>query len=106
MLALPLPGRKLGSAHSRKIIASPARLFTEMKMKQQLSCGGLLRWTLQLLRNLLLRIVSHFRAELQVGQPCLHSLQIVPKYVPIPRVKGLPLVGTLFDLINAGGAPQ
>lgn len=77
-----------------------------MKTKQQLSCGGLLRWMLQLLRTLLWRIVSQFRTELQVGQPCLHSLQIVPKYIPIPRVRGLPLVGTLFDLINAGGAPQ
>lgn len=78
-----------------------------MKTKQQVSCGGLLRWTLQLLKSLLLRIVSQFRAEFQVSHPCLHnSLQIVPKYVPIPRVKGLPLVGTLFDLINAGGAPQ
>ncbi|KAH8414052.1 hypothetical protein KR222_003372 [Zaprionus bogoriensis] len=77
-----------------------------MKTKQQLVCGDLLRWALQLLRTLLLRIVSQFRAERQVGDTCQQSLRIVPKYVPIPRVKGLPIVGTLLDLIAAGGAPQ
>lgn len=78
-----------------------------MKTKQQVSCVGLLRWTLQLLKTLLLRIVSQFRAaECQVSHPGQPSLQIVPKYVNIPRVKGLPLLGTLIDLLNAGGAPQ
>ncbi|XP_023170133.2 cytochrome P450 315a1, mitochondrial [Drosophila hydei] len=73
--------------------------------KQMLCRGGLLRWAVQLLRTLLLRIVSHFKAELQTNYPS-PSLQIVPKYVPIPRVKGLPIVGTLFDLIASGGAPH
>lgn len=73
--------------------------------KQMLCRGGLLRWVVQLLRTLLLRIMSHFKAELQTSYSS-PSLQIVPKYVPIPRVKGLPIVGTLFDLIAAGGAPQ
>ncbi|KAM8705737.1 hypothetical protein ACLKA7_010096 [Drosophila subpalustris] len=67
----------------------------------------LLRWALQLLKTLLLRVMSQFRAECRTnGNYSCQSLQIVPKYMPIPRVKGLPLVGTLFDLIAAGGAPQ
>lgn len=74
-------------------------------MTEQLYRGGLLRWAVQLLRTLLVRIMSHFQAELQTNYTS-HSLQIVPKYVPIPRAKGLPIVGTLFDLIVAGGAPQ
>lgn len=74
-------------------------------MKKQLVRGGLIAWALQLLKTLLLRIMSQFKTECQSNYPC-HSLQIVPKYVPIPHVKGLPLVGTLFDLIAAGGAPQ
>ncbi|EDV92546.1 cytochrome P450 315a1, mitochondrial [Drosophila grimshawi] len=74
-------------------------------MTKQLCRGGLLRWIVQLLRTLLLRIMSYFRGEPQTNYAC-HSLQIVPKFVPIPRVKGLPLVGTLYDLIAAGGAPQ
>ncbi|KAH8359055.1 hypothetical protein KR093_004107, partial [Drosophila rubida] len=74
-------------------------------MKKQLGRGGLLGWALQLLKTLLWRIMSQFKAECQANYPC-HSLHIVPKYAPIPRVKGLPLVGTLFDLIAAGGAPQ
>ncbi|KAH8311039.1 hypothetical protein KR044_004009, partial [Drosophila immigrans] len=74
-------------------------------MKKQPGRGSLLGWALQLLKTLLLRIMSQFKADCQASYPC-HSLQIVPKYVPIPRVKGLPLIGTLFDLIAAGGAPQ
>ncbi|XP_034114638.1 cytochrome P450 315a1, mitochondrial [Drosophila albomicans] len=74
-------------------------------MKKQLGRGGLLSWAVQLLKTLLLRIMSQFKAECQSNYPC-HSLHIVPKYAPIPRVKGLPLVGTLFDLIAAGGAPK
>jgi len=51
--------------------------------------------------------MSQFKAECRMkGNYPWQSLQIVPKYVPIPRVKGLPIVGTLFDLIAAGGAPQ
>jgi len=49
--------------------------------------------------------MSQFTNECKSNYPC-HGLQIVPKYVAIPHVKGLPLVGTLFDLIAAGGAPQ
>ncbi|EDW66851.1 cytochrome P450 315a1, mitochondrial [Drosophila virilis] len=74
-------------------------------MTEQLYRGGLLCWAVQLLRTLLVRIMSHFQAELQTSYTS-HSLQIVPKYVPIPRAKGLPIVGTLLDLIVAGGAPQ
>jgi len=76
-------------------------------MKRHLDRGGLLSWALQLLKTLLLRIMSQFKAECRMkGNYPWQSLQIVPKCVPIPRVKGLPIVGTLFDLIAAGGAPQ
>ncbi|ALC47308.1 sad [Drosophila busckii] len=66
---------------------------------------SLLRWALQLLKTLLLRIMCHFRSELHSSYTA-QSLQIVPKYEPIPRIKGLPVLGTLLDIIAAGGAPN
>ncbi|XP_030376211.1 cytochrome P450 315a1, mitochondrial [Scaptodrosophila lebanonensis] len=70
---------------------------------------GLLRSTQSWLRTLLLKVLWHLKGELKGGYRYKQQQRIAPvpqKYAPIPRVKGLPLVGTLFDLIRAGGAQQ
>ncbi|XP_022216126.2 cytochrome P450 315a1, mitochondrial [Drosophila obscura] len=70
---------------------------------------SLLRWLQQLLRTLLLRLLSEFKSEAGLTETTPGSNRCRPKrdeIVPIPRVKGLPVVGTLLDLIAAGGATQ
>ncbi|KAH8336493.1 hypothetical protein KR074_001276, partial [Drosophila pseudoananassae] len=64
---------------------------------------GPLRWLRHLLDELLVRLLSLRLFHYEINDPGL-ELQPVPKFIPIPRVKGLPIVGTLLDLIAAGGA--
>ncbi|KAH8294740.1 hypothetical protein KR018_002386, partial [Drosophila ironensis] len=65
---------------------------------------GTLRWLCHLLDELLARLLSlRFFHYLSHG-PAPVAPAAPTKYVPIPRVKGLPVVGTLLDLIAAGGA--
>lgn len=66
---------------------------------------GALRWLRHLLDWLLVRLLSLRLFQYGINDPGL-ELQPIPKFVPIPRVKGLPVVGTLLDLIAAGGAMQ
>ncbi|KAH8383165.1 hypothetical protein KR009_007127, partial [Drosophila setifemur] len=79
-------------------------------MKKGRSFGPLL-WLRHLLDQLLVRLLSlrFFHWKWRIESPNLErcsglDLRPVPKFVPLPRVKGLPLVGTLLDLIAAGGA--
>ncbi|EDX13308.1 GD18786 [Drosophila simulans] len=73
---------------------------------------GPLRWLRHLLDQLLVRILSLSLFRSSCDPPPLQrfpateltSAVAAAKYVPIPRVKGLPVVGTLVDLIAAGGA--
>ncbi|XP_034661880.1 cytochrome P450 315a1, mitochondrial [Drosophila subobscura] len=72
---------------------------------------SLLRWLQHLLRTLLVRLLWQFcgKAEAGLTEATTGSNRCKPKVgdiVPIPRVKGLPVVGTLLDLIAAGGATQ
>jgi len=74
---------------------------------------GPLRWLRHLLDQLLVRILSLSLFRSRCDPPPLQRFPatelppaVAAKYVPIPRVKGLPVVGTLVDLIAAGGATQ
>ncbi|KAH8264539.1 hypothetical protein KR038_009695 [Drosophila bunnanda] len=78
-------------------------------MREQRQRPGPLRWLRHLLDELLVRILSLslFRVNAPEGRTCSEAdLVPVAKYLPIPKVRGLPLVGTLLDLIAAGGATQ
>ncbi|XP_023036365.1 cytochrome P450 315a1, mitochondrial isoform X2 [Drosophila willistoni] len=63
---------------------------------------ALVRWLVHLLKVWLLRI---FHIDFEDGSNNIKETGET-KYVDIPRVKELPLVGTLLDLIAAGGAPH
>ncbi|XP_017144070.1 cytochrome P450 315a1, mitochondrial isoform X1 [Drosophila miranda] len=70
---------------------------------------SLLHWLQQLLRTLLVRLLCQFKSKAGLTKATAGSNRCRPKggeIVPIPRVKGLPVVGTLLDLIAAGGATQ
>lgn len=78
-------------------------------MREQRQRPGPLRWLRHLLDELLVRILSLSLFHVHAPEAASRSgTELVPvaKYVPIPKVRGLPLVGTLLDLIAAGGATQ
>lgn len=80
----------------------------EIKMSSQNIYHSIVFWLKYFYNVFYLKCLSFsLKSPSETRSSKCENLEDTENYLyPIPVVKGLPLVGTIFDLIAAGGAPK